>query len=192
MFGHSMHPQQNQGLDVRGSVNLTYLLVNGFATCFTVFLRRGFGGEAFGFNAIIGVIIMLFYMQSHPGSGAMFDFFGCWWIALLCHRIGYWSRRRRGHIVHSRFDGVSWIGIVLPFLDRAGLARVAEIPLCIFGGAALAHYDQAVGRFVFFGAFALLVKNMMDGWVDRKRVQRMHDAAIEQQYRLGRWRSGKF
>jgi len=192
-----MFPAKNQtapedGFDVRTGFNVFYLLVRSYATCFTVFLRRGFGAEAFGLNAIIAVPIMLFYMQAHPESGAMFDFFCLWWVALVLQRAGYFIRRLRGVAVHSHFDGMPWIGVILPFLHRGGAARFLEVPLCVALSGVLGVYDFALGQFVFYGAFALLAKGMIDRYVERKHVQRMQDAAIDQYSRLERWRRGNF
>lgn len=192
MFQQSPPSQQNDGLDVRFGVNVFYLLINGYATCFTIFLRRSFGGEAFGFNAIISVIIILFYMLAHPRSGGMLDFFYLWWMALICQRIGYFIRRRRGLIIHSRFEGVSWFAVIFPFLQHEGLLRFLEMFTCIMLGGMLAAHDQALGRFVFFGAFGLMAKGTIDSFVDRKQVQRMHDAAIEQRSLMDRWQRGNF
>lgn len=192
MFQQSSHPQQNDGPDVRFGVNLFYLLISGYATCFTVFLRRSFGGEAFGFNAVIAVFMILFYMLAHPTSGGMLDFFYLWWMALICQRIGYFLRRRRGMIVHSRFEGVSWFAVIFPFLNHEGLLRFLEIFTCVVLGGLLATHDQALGRFVFFGAFGLMIKGMIDGFVDRRQIQRMHDTAIEQHALMERWQSGRF
>lgn len=183
--------QQNE-FDLRTGINVFYLLVNGYATCFTVFLRRGFGAEAFGFNALIAVVIMIVYMQAHPQSGAMIDFFGLWWVALILQRIGFFIRRRRGFVIHSRFEGVPWIAQMIPALDRIGLARVTEFLLCFFSGAVLGTHDEALGQFVMFGAFGLLTKNILDNMMARKHIQRMQDAALEQRARLERWRHGNF
>ncbi len=192
MFGQPAPPQQDNGLDIRFGLNLFYMLLSGFTTCFTVFLRRSFGGEAIGFNALFAIVIMVFYMGGHPESAGMIDFFGFWVIALVCQRIGYFIRRLRRVVVHSHYEGDSWIGVLLPFLERVGIARFLEVPLCVILGIALGQHDQALGEFVFFGAFGLMFKGMIDGAIERKHVQRMQDAAIEQRARLNRWRSGNF
>ena len=179
--------QQNDSLSLRDSFNIFYLLVSGYATCLTVFLRRGFGGEALGFNAMIAVVIMGIYMAFNPRSGGMLDLFWLWWIALICHRIGYFIRRQRGFVVHSQYHGSSWFAF-LPY----GLDTFMEVGLCIFLGGLLAGHDQPLGRFIFFGAFALMAKHWIEGSMVRRQVMRMQDAAIEQGFRLDQWRGGKY
>ena len=192
MFSQSAPQQQGDGFDFRFGINVFYWLISGFATCFTVFLRRTFGGEAFGINALASILIMVFYMSAHPESGGMVDFFGLWWIALFCQRVGYFIRRCRRISVHSRFEGISWLAVTFPFLRRSNLAGFLEVPLCFVLGAALAHHDQALGRFVAFGSVGLLLKGLIDSSMERKQVQRMQDAAIDQRSRLERWRNGNY
>lgn len=192
MFEQSNQQQGDGFFDFRFGINVLYWLLSGFTSCFTVFLRRTFGGAAFGFNILAAILIMVFYMGSHPESHGMVDFFGFWWIALICQRIGYFIRCMRGIRVHSHFQGISWLCVLFPFLGRTRMADYLEIPLCVFLGAALAHHDQALGQFVFYGAFGLLIKGVIDNSVERQQVQRMQDAYIEQRSRLERWRTGRF
>jgi len=185
-------PQQQQGtLDVRGSVNILYVLVSAHSTCFTVFLRRGFGSEALGFNAILALVLIHFYIMCNPTSGGMAQFLGLWFLFLILQRIKTFSLWRKGAVIHSRYDGYPWVGMMIPFLKTEERARFAETPICFIIGCLLIDYDSALSAFIAVGGISLAIKNSIDFSIDRRRLRHMRDAEIEQRFMVERYRGGQ-
>lgn len=176
---------------MRQRINVGYLILSGFSNCFTVMLRHRFGGQAFGLNAVASIVIMLLFMMSFPASIGLPNFFFVWWIAILCQRVGHFARRVRGIVLHSRYDGEPWIETFLPRLGTH-VPRVLEIALCAWAASDLAATDPGFSRLCLSGAAALAAKWLIDGHVDHQRVQRMHDAEIEQRSLVDRWSRGGF
>ncbi|MBX9787852.1 MAG: hypothetical protein K2Y37_02965 [Pirellulales bacterium] len=194
MFHQQRHHdgQEFGGWDFRTKFNLAYLVVSGFTTCFTVFLRHRFGREALGLRAVIGILAMVVYMATYPESAAMSGYFFLWWIALVLQRLGHFVRRTKGIVLHSRFEGEPWIGALLPPALREGGAKFLEVVLCVLVAAMLQGDDMALANFMFLGAASLTVKAVIDGRADYRRVAQMRDAEIEQRAMLDRWRGGRF
>jgi len=182
MFEHR-HAHQDRHFRARRFVNLLYLLVSGYATCFTVFIRRNFGTEALGLNAAVAFIIMMGYTAVHPGSRMGF-FVMLWFVMLVAQWLNTMLCRARGIVVHSRYDGYPRLGFAFPFVRAERTAKTIECLACVLIGGLLFEVDQSLGVFVMFGCFGLLLRLAIDDEIDRKRLQRMHDAEIEQSYMM--------
>ena len=189
-FNQSSSPPDHEN-NFKTGVNLFYLILSGYTTAFTVFLRHGFGGEAFGFNAFASIVIMLLFMMKYPESQGLVSFFGFWWGALFLQRIGHFGRRLHGILVHSRFEGVSWFEKFLPFINLP-VARTLEMTTCVLMGVSITPDDEGLGRFFLYGGGALFLKFLVDSHIDHLQVRRLNDAAIEHQAKVARWRSGRF
>jgi hypothetical protein len=190
LFSQNSAPQ-DQGNSFKTGINIFYLIVNGFSTAFTVFLRRSFGGEAFGLNAFACILIMILFMMGHPESPGLPRFFCLWWVALILQRIGHFTRRMRGVVLHSRFGGISWFETLLPFFNHP-VACVLEMATCILLGVGFAPNDQGLGRFFVLGGCALFVRFFVESHIEHLHVRRLNDAAIEHRARVARWRGGRF
>ncbi|HEY2837675.1 MAG TPA: hypothetical protein VGJ26_00890, partial [Pirellulales bacterium] len=172
------YQQPGTGLWIRGIVNLCYLALSGYVTCFTPFLRRNFGRGALGINAAIAFVIIMFYRLAHPESHMLGEF-QLLWMAFV---VMQWFRTawltKKGIAIHSRCDGYPWLGYALPFVKQEPLARVIEFLGLLFFGVSLGRIDMPLSAFLVFGSLALLVKGGIDSEIDRKRLQAMRDAEL--------------
>ena len=177
---------QEEQHTLRDSINWVYLLMRLHATCFYPFLRYGAGAEAYGINAVLALIMMLFW-ASAQGSGGMLLFVGLWLVALVMQRVMTF-RRRRTHIVHSRYMGTSWPARLIPFTSEQ-TAAATEPLLCFVVGICIAPVSESLAIFVMLGVVSLLVTYAFQAEADRREIQAMRDAQIEQQWRAERFRN---
>ncbi|MBY0589146.1 hypothetical protein K2X85_18380 [bacterium] len=141
-------------------------------------------------NAFVAFGVMIFFMMSYPQSPGILAMFSLWWIALVLQRLGHFSRRMRGILLHGRFEGISWFETILPFLGP-NVARVLEAATCGLLGASQSELDPGVAAYFTLGGVALFVKWIIDGHIDHLRVQRMNNAAIEHRATVARWHRGR-
>jgi hypothetical protein len=174
------NPQGNNDpfKNARTGINLFGVLANGYATTVTPFLRRGFGSEALGINGVVALLIILGY-GGVTNSHEMISFLVAWLMAVACQRLHGARQRANGQVVHSRYAGDA--AVARRFTKSERVAReVIEPLICVVVGACLWSWSEQVGRFILCSSFALLVSRGLDTQVTRNRVQRMHDAAIDQ------------
>lgn len=183
---------QTDDHDMRGAFNLTYGLLNSYASCLTPFLRTDFGKEALGLNGLAaGFLIMAW--GSFANSEVMWIFFLLWILAMLKQRIKGIQNCRNGVVVHSRYNGYPWLSFKLfPRLKDETQARGADAWLCIIGGMTLTYLDPALGWFIGVGGFALLFVEAMIVELRKKRLEAMRDAEIEQRDLADHYRNGRF
>ena len=174
-------PDRQANPSFRDSFNLAYLLVSSHAVCLTPFLHHGFGSEAFGLECIGAMVIMLIY-GSEARCDAMAIFMAIWLAAVLLQRV--WSAYlfRRGWRSHSRYGGYPWLAMNFPWVKTEMQALRIEPIFCLAAGALLWTVSPAMGRFVMAGVVSLSIKHGIERQIVEKRLRRMHDAMIEQEY----------
>ncbi len=176
-----MNANQREGrFGIRESTGLLNLLICGHAACLTVFLRRGFGVDAFRTRGLAAMAIIVVYTCVYR-SNDMWWFFGAWFVALIGHRIEATNAERRGSVVHSDWQGTSGLAGRLRITDRFAKNAI-EPSVCLMVGASLCDYSVVVGRFVMAGFISLIVQRAIEVQVWTSRARRMRDAAIEQRY----------
>jgi hypothetical protein len=175
------NPQrQNDPFNARTGINLVGLAANGYATTVTPFLRRGMGSEALGVNGVVALLIIIGY-AGVTNSPEMISFLLAWVGALIFQRAYGFNQRRKGQICHSRYAGDAVVGRRFAKSERVA-REVVEPLICGFVGVCLWPWSEPVGRFVLCASFSLLVSRGLDTQVTRNRLQKMHDAQIEQRY----------
>lgn len=184
--------QNNDQMRMKDSFNLFYVLVNGHALTCSVFLRTNFGKEAIGFSGIAAALMILLYgglMQSY----ATWVFFCIWMLAVLCQRMKQFQNWRNGVIVHSRYNGFPWLAFKLfPRLKNEGNAKGTEAFMCLAVGWLLTYIDQPLGWLIMGGFLSIMFSEAIMVEFNRKRLQAMRDAEIEQQYLAEQYREGRF
>jgi hypothetical protein len=181
-----MQQQQSDGVSLRTSANILYLLLAGHSTCFVVFTRHSFGVESLGINGFAALGMMIAYL-CHTNSPGMLLYIGTWFLALAVQRAITFARRCGSWFEHSRFEGHLWLGFLVPFVRHVQLAKIWEAALVAIAGIFLCGVDAALGPFFLVGFFSLLAKASFEAAIDRKRLQRMRDAQIEMEHGVDRW-----
>ena len=179
-------PEQRQDnqFNFADSVNLTYFVADCLATCLTLFIRRNYGTQAFGFNAVAAFVILLL-VASDANDLLMTWMWISWCILLIVHRVQTFQNWRRGIRLHSQYAGDPTIA--MRFLRDPAHARWLEPFLCLGVAVCMIPFSQITAAFVFWGAVALLVRTSMDREVHRKRVRHLLDAEIEQEFLVEQW-----
>jgi hypothetical protein len=188
-----MHQQQqNDRHEMQGAFNLVYLLFYGHASCLTPFLRKDFGKEAMTASGIVAFLLIIAW-GSFSNSAGMWLLLQLWLCAMLWQRLKGIQNRKRGLIVHSRYNGYPWLSWKLfPWMKDETTARGADGLICMAVGVALAQVDPAVGWFIGVGGFSLLFVEALLVELRKKRLEAMRDAEIEQRSLVQHYRDGKF
>ena len=147
-----------------------------------VFLRTGFGKEYPGVAALLGLIIMVLY-AGFARVPEMFAYIAVWLFAVILQRVKTFALARKGVVVHSRYWGYPWLAFMVPFVRKEGTARgIIEPMLCSVIGWVLTSWSPGVGGFVIVAGWANAIAGAIVADVDRKKLQAMRDAEIEQRY----------
>jgi hypothetical protein len=176
-------PQQQRPpfQDVRDGFNILWHLVNGYATGILPFIRKDFGTQFFGINAVVALFVMLLF-GAMENSDDMLRYMFVWAVFVAIQRLDAARAIRRGKINHSRYVGDSWIASKLaPKSKRKTMQMLIEPAICLIAGVLICPHSPGVGKFLIVGCFAVLMFNGMQRGVMQQRVRGMHDAHIEQQ-----------
>ena len=118
----------------------------------------------------------------------MLTYIGVWLIAVIIQRAKTIDMAKKGIIVHSRYWGDPWLALHMPFVRKESAARNMEPMLCVLAGTVLACWSPGVGGFVVFAGVANAVAEAIVREADRKKLEAMRDAEIEQRYLAARYR----
>lgn len=173
--------------DFRASVNLFTLLSYSYASCFTPFLRWGFGQEALGISGI-GALLIILCTGAFAHEPRMVEYAGVWLVAVVIQRAKTWSDLYSGRSVHSWYSGYPWL-CYLSFRQVWLVKWIVEPGACYLVGVLLLDASPVLYSFLAFGAGALLAVQVIEWRIDHVRLQQMRDAEIEQRYLAGMYRN---
>lgn len=171
--------QHDNRPDMRGTFNFGYLIVNAHALTLTTFLRTDFGKNALGVYGLGGFAIILFYGGLVCPS--MVIYLGLWMVSLLCQRIKQWQNRRKGVLIHSRYNGFPLLATKLFPRMRESNAKGVEAFLCLVVGWLIMQVNPGIGIYVMCGFGTILLSEALIVEGKFKRLQDMRDAEIEQE-----------
>ncbi len=188
----NQHNQQSDRPTMKDSVNALYYVSCSLTQCYSVFIRRDFGREAFGLPTLVAGGIILGY-GSMMRCPEMWPFFGCWLLALISQRLKQFQNWRHGVVLHSQYQGYPALAFKLfPKLKSEANAKGVEAFICLAFGGLLTAVTPPLGCFVMLGFPAILFSEAVQVDVTRKRLQARRDAEIEQAYFEDRYKSGRF
>jgi hypothetical protein len=165
---------------VRGSVDLLYVMALCHATAIYPFIRRNFGTEGLGLQALGGLIIMVFCFgcTAEPGMGYMIL---AWIVALAAHRFQTYKNWATGNLGHSHYAGDS----ITRFVCKSNkIARLVVEPVLVFGVGWLLDQSETspvLGLFLMVGAGSLIIVQTFERASLWMRSQKMRDCRIEAQ-----------
>lgn len=164
----------------QSGVNFVFLIAYAHSICVTVFLRSGFGSEAFyGFTGPIA-FVMVVLAAAEDKTGIMNFYFWAWLFALCFQRMLTIGNKRKGRpIPHSRYNGWPKVAMQLFRCKTETQARTAEPAICLVVGLTLYQVSPVAGAFVLAGVTSLMIVEGAYRWVDQRKAQQMHDAKIE-------------
>lgn len=184
--------QQNGNFDMKKTFNLFYLLVHGYATTCTVFLRTDFGKEGIGIYGLAGFALIVLY-GGLSNSYAMFIFLCAYLLATLSQRMKTFANWRKGIMPHSRYGGYPIVSKRLfPRMDELNLRGVDAFICLVTGGALTIFVDKALGIFLMGAGLSILISENITGELHKRRLQAMRDAEIEQRYLAETYKSDRF
>jgi len=158
-------------------LGVIYMACNVHATCIAVFLRRGFGKEALAWNGFLAFWLLILL---GGGDVAFLYYFACWLVALIAQRIRTLAMLRKGVVIHTRYAGYPYWAMKVPFVRSEDTAMgFVEPAMCFIAGALLCPLSVNIGGFVMLGVITFMVRHGIDEEIDRKRLERLQDNAIE-------------
>jgi hypothetical protein len=141
---------------------------------------------------LFGLIIMLLYggLGRVPG---MFVYVGCWLMLLMAQKVMTWDLARKardgrfrarlaqkGFSFHSRYWGYPWVAFIVPFVKKESTAVcLIEPMLCFALGYWIMGASPGVGGFVMVAGIASALAAAIVFEVQRKKLEAMRDAEIE-------------
>lgn len=144
------------------------------------------GKDYFGIMAFCGWLWLLVYTQvffpQAPGAIYVWYIFLGLLPLLIVHRIAAMRARRKGLSVHSHYIGKSWTECLFPFLKPSTCKPAMELVVCVLAGFGLMTLSLALGTFILFGGFASAFQMDLIEARDRRKIDAMEDAIIEQEY----------
>ncbi|MDZ4858031.1 MAG: hypothetical protein SGI88_03540 [Candidatus Hydrogenedentes bacterium] len=177
---------KENGMDKGFAASLMYFAALSYSTCFSVFMRKGFGSEALGLNGIAAFFVILLSV-GHDGFMAMFLL--VWIVALLFQRACTFRMSRLGIHPHSKYAGEpALVYKLIPRITSESKAQSIEPMLCLIVGVLLCPVSQRLGAFVFCGFFSMLIQRAMEAQLSMMRTRRMRDAEIEQRVMADNWK----
>ncbi len=175
---------QWQSPSVKDSFNIFCGACNAVAACVLPFLRKGFGKNYPGAAGFFGLLIMILY-SAFAHVPEMLTYIGVWLVALFVQKGITSTRARDGKIVHSRY----WGDPILSRLFKSDAsARSFEPVLGLMLGGLLMYWSPGVGGFVMVAGFASAIATGIVIEENRKRLQAMRDAEIEQRFLARQYR----
>jgi hypothetical protein len=195
-----MRGQQEQGFDLSRKDGLNFLcaVAGGHATTLAVFVRRGFGSEALGFRGLAALLLLLVVL-CYTRNPVFLDYLGFWLFALICQRLQTMAMLSQGRRLHSRYDGTPVVAML--FTRSESIAKlVVEPVLCLLVAILLSMVADAndmpelngLAGYIGFGFFSLLFDHGVYEMVQRKRVQAMRDAKLEQEQLMQRFQEERW
>ncbi len=182
---------QSERPSMSDSFNVLYALIVSHATMMTAFTRRDFGKEHFGLNALFGIFITVFYAGITNCPQVVY-FLGFWFLAVIAQRIRQFKNYRNDVVIHSRYNGYPVLAWTLfPRIKTEGNAKGAEAFLFLAVGGCIAQFIPPLGFYIGLGWISILASEAILVEVQKRRVQAMRDAELEnrslaEQYRKRR------
>lgn len=171
---------RNSGSDAATGLGLLYFLINSHATSVTIFLRRHFGKEALAENSLMAMLMLFLMATEDP---AFLVYLGMFFGMQIWRRIETFRLAWQGVIWHSRYPGYPCVAMKMPNVrDEAMAVQVVEPVICFVVGFAFCPMSELLGLYVVTAGASLMLRNGIDALVDRKRIQRMHDARFEHEW----------
>jgi hypothetical protein len=161
--------QDGQAFTDSDGFNFLYFLISVFAMAFFPFLRKGQGKRAIGLNALLAMLLMLYY-AGRTRSPEMLMYFYAWLAMLFVRRFTADSAQ------HSQYQGYPVIGCLVK--DEM-LARCGEAVLVWVAGCLIDPWSHPLGQFLMWGSLALVIKFFIESMYQERRDEALHDAAVE-------------
>jgi hypothetical protein len=147
--------------------------------CFLLILRWRMGVDQPGWMGV-GSLLMLALFAEYYHSYLMYQYLKIWLLALVIQRLF------RDKLQHSLYLGYPWIAALIPPIcwiadpdRREAFARWVEPLICLVVGAVVARWDRNFGRFISWGAYSLLIVQVIHRMLDARIRIEVNNAMAE-------------
>jgi hypothetical protein len=183
---HDRKKPQTDSESKAEAINWLVFLLNGLKLALTVFSRRSFGRDGIGFPGLFAICFFLVY-ASYAQSAIVLNAFYVWLFALLIQRLRTSMQRKKGIMVHSRYDGFPWLGALLCRRRSELSAYRCELGFWVAMAVVAACFDPALGGFIGIAACGLVGHESFKVEMRRKQQHNMEDARIELAHRASQF-----
>ena len=179
--------------DTKTGIHWALFFFQVYSTAIEVFIHHSIGHRYLGFQALAVLMVVplhtLFFRTNDPSMTAVFLIF--YLGACILQRCGQLSRRLKGVVVHSQYNGYPWLMTERAKVSETTVKTWYEPGLIALLGLMLRQSDHANGSFLMYCAFAMCVKNLVGQHLVHEELADMNDSLIEQQHMAERFRQSR-
>jgi hypothetical protein len=185
------HQERGQIYNPAQTFDLLFFFLAGHIACFLPFLRKHFGTDALGMNALAAMGLMFLYAGFAP-CPEMGYFAVAWFACVAFHRVVTLAMVAKGWESHSRNPGLPWLAMRVFRVSNDFLVfRLCEPALLIIAGAVVGQFSDKLGLFIGSGAFSLLAADSLRRGIENGQIKAMRDKEFEMRARVARFRNGR-
>lgn len=180
------HPLQR----MKTAAHVTLFVARAMATPLELCLRREFGRNYFGFQALAAFILVPVCIAWWPGYSPN-GLVGLWYVMLfMLVRARFETMRliKQGKSGHSYYNGYPRLAAIFRKKSEVEIKGLYEPALGLVAGGLIANLDEPLGYFLIASAFALFLSQGVIEAVEQARAEQLNDALIDQQQLAERFR----
>ncbi len=167
---------------MQSAVNWIQFACHTFSAPVEVLLRTGFGQNYFGLPALFSLLLIPLWGTFFPDC-SLTPLFGFWWgyvAMMLVARIDQFRRSSRGEVEHTRYSGLSRLHRLFPRASELVVKGSLEPVLVLIVGFGILAVSPPLGSYLIVAGISMMVTVRIAIMDDRRRLQELSDAAIEQ------------
>lgn len=167
---------------MQSTVNWVQFACHTFSAPVEAWLRHGFGQNYFGVSALFSLLLIPLWGTFFPDS-SLTPLFGFWWgylAMMLVARIDMFRRWSRGEVEHTRYSGRSRLHRILPRASELAVKGSIEPVFVLILGIGVLTLSEPLGSYLIAAGISMMVSVRIAIMDDRRRLQELSDAAIEQ------------
>lgn len=176
--------------DARVAATLFLLAAKVLAAPVEVFLRVRFGRNYFGLPSGIALLAVPMWYTLWPGEDAnpLMAFWALFIVMQIRARIEGIALVARGDVRHTRFNGEPRLTRIFRKMPQHKIKAGVEPLVTIGVGAALLEFNLPLGSYLIAAGCSLAIVASAIEKLETARALQMHDAWIEQQHQMERFR----
>jgi hypothetical protein len=172
MFGN--HAEQ-----YRRAMNIGHLILSAWAMTIQLPMRRHCGKDFVGLTAFAGVLLIPVYVGFFNAPEIIY-LLPVHVMFIVLHRASAWTRRLRGMVTHTFYEGDPWVARTLLFMKDERYCRSTSEPLlAVTAGLLLLPTAESAGFYFIIGGFAMAIVQQFADSQHQRRIDEINNGRIE-------------
>jgi hypothetical protein len=102
---------------------------------------------------------------------------------IVLHRLSAWTRRLRGIVTHTYYEGYPWVASALFFTKDERYCRSTHEPsLAVIAGLLLLPTAESAGFYFIIGGFAMAIVQQFADSQYQRRIDEINNGRIENEH----------